>query len=35
LMKSGQVTAERLFLVAPKPVEATFQGAARVNLSLN
>jgi hypothetical protein len=35
LMKGGHVPAERLFLVAPKPVEATFQGAARVNLSLN
>jgi hypothetical protein len=35
LMKSGQVTAERLFLVVPKPVKATFKGEARVNLSLN
>jgi hypothetical protein len=35
LMKGGQVTAERLFLIAPKPGSTNSQGQARVNLSLN
>jgi len=29
------VTAERLFLIAPKPLDAYFKGENRVNLSLN
>ncbi|MEO8429834.1 MAG: DUF748 domain-containing protein [Verrucomicrobiota bacterium] len=35
LIKSGQVTAERLFLITPRPVSTNSQGQARVNLSLN
>lgn len=34
LLKSGQVTADRLFITAPKPVAAG-QGEARVNLTLD
>ena len=34
-LSSGKVTAERLFLVAPKTPDALFKGDARVNLSLN
>ena len=34
LLSSGRLTAERLFLLTPKSVEAA-QGGARVNLSLN
>jgi uncharacterized protein involved in outer membrane biogenesis len=34
LLATGQLTAERLFLVAPKTPDASFQGDARVNLSL-
>jgi hypothetical protein len=35
LVQSGQVAADRVFLVAPKPVDAKYQGECRVNLSLN
>jgi hypothetical protein len=35
LLKTGKVTAERLFLIAPKPVDASFKGQDRVNLSLD
>ncbi|HEY5914669.1 MAG TPA: DUF748 domain-containing protein, partial [Verrucomicrobiae bacterium] len=35
LLKNGQITAERLFLIAPKPVDSAYRGSARVNLSLN
>lgn len=35
LVQAGQVAADRLFLVAPKPVEANYRGESRVNLSLN
>src|SRR5262249_15593840 len=35
LLRSGELNAERLFLIAPKPVNAASQGEARVNLSLN
>jgi hypothetical protein len=34
-LENGHVTADRLFLVTPKPVEAGYQGQTRVNLSLN
>ena len=34
LLQSGKVTTERLTLVEPKPVDASFQGSNRVNLSL-
>ncbi len=35
LLKTEKVTAERLFLIAPKPFDASFKGENRVNLSLN
>ena len=35
LLSSGKVTAERLFLLAPKTPDASFKGDARVNLALN
>jgi hypothetical protein len=35
LLKGGQLTTERLFLISPKPVSTNSQGQARVNLSLN
>lgn len=35
LLTAGKITAERLFLAAPKTPDATFKGDARVNLSLN
>ncbi len=35
LLDSGKVEAERLFLVAPKPVDPTAKGTPRVNFSLN
>jgi hypothetical protein len=34
LLQSGKVTPDRLTLVEPKPVDASFQGSSRVNLSL-
>jgi hypothetical protein len=34
LLQSGKVTPERLTLVAPKTVDASFQGSNRVNLTL-
>ncbi|HUI07279.1 MAG TPA: DUF748 domain-containing protein [Verrucomicrobiae bacterium] len=34
LLQTGQVTADRLTIVAPKPVDASFQGQSRVNLTL-
>jgi len=34
-LEKGQVAADRLFLVAPKPVDAAYQGESRVNLSVN
>ena len=34
LLQTGQVAAERLFIIAPKPVDATYQGHSRVDLSL-
>ena len=35
LLQSGKVTAERLFLISPKPTDSTTTGELRVNLSLN
>jgi hypothetical protein len=35
LVQTGQVAADRLFLVAPKTVGASYQGESRVNLSVN
>ena len=35
LLKSGKVTADRLFITAPKPIGANFKGEDRVNLTLN
>jgi len=34
-LQNGQIAADRLFLVAPKPVDAAYRGESRVNLSLN
>jgi hypothetical protein len=35
LLQTGKVTADRLTVAAPKPVDASFQGQSRVNLALN
>lgn len=35
LLKTEKVTAERVFLIAPKPIDASFKGENRANLSLN
>ncbi len=35
LVQNGQTTADRLFLVMPKPVDAAYRGECRANLSLN
>jgi hypothetical protein len=35
LLDSGKVTAERLFLVAPRPVDPAAKGTPRVTFSLN
>jgi hypothetical protein len=35
MLRSGEIQADRIFLVAPKPVGAGFQGQARSSLSLN
>lgn len=34
LLQTGQVTAERMFTVAPKTLDPLYQGQSRVNLSL-
>jgi outer membrane protein OmpA-like peptidoglycan-associated protein len=34
LLQTGQVGAERMFIVAPKPVDPSYQGQSRVDLSL-
>jgi len=34
LLETGQVSAERMFIVAPKPVDPSYQGQSRVDLSL-
>jgi hypothetical protein len=35
LLQKGTIATDRLFLVAPKPVDASYQGESRVNLLLN
>ena len=35
LLKSGKVTADRLFITAPKPIGPDSKGEDRVNLTLN
>lgn len=35
LLQTGKVTADRLTVAAPKPVDASSQGQSRVNLTLN
>lgn len=35
LLKSGEIAADRLLVVPPKPVDASYRGESRVNLSLN
>ena len=35
LLKTGKVTAERLFLIAPRPMTADSKGEDKVNLSLD
>ena len=35
LLKSGKVTADRLFITAPKPIGPDFKGADRANLTLD
>jgi hypothetical protein len=34
LLQTGQVAADRMFIVAPKPVDPSYQGQSRVDLSL-
>jgi hypothetical protein len=34
LLQTGQVGAERMFIVAPKPIDPSYQGQSRVDLSL-
>jgi hypothetical protein len=34
LLQNGQVGAERMFIVAPKRVDSSYQGQSRVDLSL-
>jgi len=34
LLQTGQVGAERMFIIAPKPVDPSYQGQSRVDLSL-
>ena len=34
LMQSGHISADRVFLEAPKPLDANYQGQCRVSLSL-
>jgi hypothetical protein len=35
LLQTEKVTAERLFIIAPKPIDASFKGGLQVNLSLD
>jgi hypothetical protein len=35
LVESGRVGPERLFIITPKPPDASTKGESRVNLSLN
>jgi hypothetical protein len=34
-LQGGKITADRLFVVAPKPVDGAYRGESRVNLTLN
>jgi len=34
LLQTGPVGAERMFIIAPKPVDPSYQGQSRVDLSL-
>jgi hypothetical protein len=34
LLQTGQVSAERMFIIAPKPVDPSSPGQSRVDLSL-
>jgi hypothetical protein len=34
LLQAGQVGADRMFIIAPKPVDPSYQGQSRVDLSL-
>jgi hypothetical protein len=34
LLQTGQVGTERMFIIAPKPVDPSYQGQSRVDLSL-
>ena len=35
LIKTGKVTADRLFITVPKPIQPNFKGEDKVNLSLD
>ena len=35
LIKSGEIANDRLLIVPPKPVDASYRGESRANLSLN
>ena len=35
LLKTEKVTAERLFIITPKPIDAAYRGESKVNLLLN
>ena len=35
LTNGGKITAERLFITAPKPIDANSKGEDRVNLTLD
>jgi hypothetical protein len=35
LLKTGKITADRLFITAPKPLSALVKGEDRVNLTLD
>jgi hypothetical protein len=35
MLNPGNIAPERLFLIAPKPLDSTSHGESRVNLSLN
>jgi hypothetical protein len=35
LLKTDKVTADRLFPIAPKPIDKSFKGEPKVNMSLD
>ena len=35
LLETGRVTADRLFLIAPKPIDPTIKGETRATFSLD